>query len=163
MTSLLKPISVQTEPENLTPATSATPLSHIEQTTPSLSSSTRDVWTKEWMAKYVIANSKPDYVFAMIDAETLHSQLESHHSSIAQMAFNLVHFFSFPKNASDLVKLDIVFFKNRDSYGAPLWDSVERIGHFEFSRKTLSQASPESFLKAEADWLGLFKTVHFFD
>lgn len=148
-----------------TPAVSATPHSNTETSTPVSDAAGMQDWDKKWMTKYVITTPRGDYVHVLIDTETLHARLEGadHHSAVAREAFKLVRVFQFPKNSSDLVKLDIVYFKNRDSYGAPLWDSVVRIGHLEFSRKSLAEASPDIFLKTEADWKGLFLSVRFYD
>lgn len=162
---LLWALSLQADTATPAPAVSATPPSNTETTTPPPNATGNEGWDKKWTAKYVIATPREAYVHVLIDAQTLHGQLEGadHHSAVALEALKLVRVFQFPKNSSDLVKLDIVYFKNRDSYGAPLWDSVVRIGHLEFSRKALAQASPEIFLKAEGEWKVLFQTVRFYD
>jgi hypothetical protein len=124
----------------------------------------KTAWTKPWMDKYVKAYPRTDNVYVLIDAETLHAKLEGsgNHAAVAREALELLRCLPLPAGSPDLVKLDVVYFKDRDSYGAPLWDSVERLGHLEFSRKALVQASPGAFAKGEADWKGLFLKAQFF-
>ena len=157
--------STWADTETPTTTVSSTTSSSTEKAIAIPAEAAKVAWSKNWMAKYVNATPRTDYVHVLIDAETLHAKLEgeSNHSAVAREAYNLVHAFHFPENAGDLVKLDIVYFENRDNYGAPLWDSIKRIGHLEFSRKTLAQAKPETFLNPEAEWKGLFQTVRFYN
>jgi hypothetical protein len=64
--------------------------------------------------------------------------------------------------AVDSVKVDVVLFQNRDNYGAPVWDSMKRLAHFEFSAQALAKNPAAVFQQPDAEWIGLFKSVTFY-
>ncbi len=123
-------------------------------------------WTAEWKAKYVIASPKEDYTHVLIDVarmkDTFMGPPATVHAASAMEALYLSHSDILGAQSPDLVKCDVVIFEGRDNYGAPLWDSMRRIGHLEFSRKNLSQANPEVLQKDEAEWKNLFSKVVFY-
>jgi hypothetical protein len=45
------------------------------------------------------------------------------------------------KAAPDLVKVDVVFVRERDNYGLPKWDTLERVAHVELLRSRLPAAA----------------------
>lgn len=156
----LKKKSKQTLKAQATPTATSVPSSEIISSAPHNTST----WTKAWTDKYVIITPKSGYIHVLIDGETLRSSLEGSgmHSAVALDALQLAQSSGLLDPASDLIKLDVVLFKNRDNYGAPMWDSMQRLAHLEFSVKTLSKASADTFQKPDAEWTGLFKSVTFY-
>jgi hypothetical protein len=56
----------------------------------------------------------------------------------------------------DRVKLDVVFVRERDQYGAPRWDTLEKVAHLEFSRRALLAGLEESVAPTKAQMAALF-------
>lgn len=161
---LIVPIGVRAEPDMTMPSTSTPAINTTEKAIAITATEARVAWSKKWMLKYVNVTPRADYVHVLIDSETIHQSLEGqgNHGAVARTAYDLVHSFRFTENVPDTVKLDVVYFENRDNYGAPLWDSIKRIGHLEFSRKALALVSPDLFLKPDTEWKGSFHSVLFY-
>ena len=156
----LKKKSKSTVKAQSTPVASPVPTSGTISSAPQNGST----WTKSWTDKYVIVTPKSEYTHVLIDVETLGSSFEGAgmHSAAALEALALAQSTGLLNPAVDLVKVDVVLFQNRDNYGAPMWDSMKRFAHFEFSLQKLSKASADAFQKPEADWKGLFQSVLFY-
>lgn len=123
-----------------------------------------NTWTKEWVAKYVISTKKETYSHVLIDVAPLKDKFTggSAHAAAAVEAVYLAQSSILDEQAPDLVKCDVVVFEGRDNYGAPLWDSMKRIGHMEFSRKDLAKVSAASITQDESSWKNLFSKVEFY-
>lgn len=121
-------------------------------------------WTKEWIAKYVIVTPKSGYTHALIDVENLRPTFDGPgmHAAAAKEALSLAQSAGLLDPTSDLVKVDVVVFLNRDNYGAPVWDSMKRYAHLEFSTQALAKNTAAVFQKPEAEWTGSFKSVTFY-
>jgi hypothetical protein len=121
-------------------------------------------WTIEWTKKYVIVTPKTGYSHTLIDVETLRPTFEGAkmHSAAALEALALAQSTGLLDPTVDLVKVDVVLFQNRDNYGSPVWDSMKRLAHFEFSAQALAKSSTGVFQKPEAEWTGSFKSVTFY-
>jgi hypothetical protein len=118
----------------------------------------------DWFKKNVIATDKLDYVHYMWNAQDARSNFEGKDRKyrLADAAFQLVATQQPVSAKADLAKVDIVFVLERDSYGMPKWDSLQRVGHFEFSR-----AKAMKLLKAKKAWTDAslkkaFKAMEFF-
>jgi len=59
---------------------------------------------------------------------------------VAQAAGELVRSPYPAKASADLMKVDIVFVRERDSYGLQKWESLERVAHIELSREKVVSA-----------------------
>lgn len=138
------------------------PTTAVSETKPNPSSI--PPWTKEWTAKYVMVTPKSGYIHVLIDTDTLRSTFEGPgmHLAAALEALRLSQTTDLLEPATDLVKLDVVLFLNKDNYGSPVWDSMKPLAHFEFSAKSLSKNTESTFQKPEAEWKGLFQTVKFY-
>lgn len=90
-----------------------------------------------WFEKNVTVTKKPGYVHVFWNAQEARAALGSPEKRVllARAARRLAGT-SVPADA-DLVKLDVVFVKERDSYGMPRWDSLERVAHLELRKGTL--------------------------
>jgi len=122
-------------------------------------------WSAEYIKKYIIVTPKTGYSHVLIDVATKREAFEGagKHTAIALQALQLAQSTVLANAASDVVKLDVVIFQNRDNYGSPLWDSMKRLGHLEFSAKALSAVAADTFQKPESDWKGQFQAVQFYD
>lgn len=100
----------------------------------------------EWFAKNTVVTDKKAYVHFFWNANDVKSRFEGKdkESLLAQSARALVAL-SYPKGATaDAMRVDIVFVAERDGYGMPKWDSMRRVAHLEFSKKTLEQTPPSA-------------------
>lgn len=63
----------------------------------------------------------------------------------------------FPAKATaDRVVMDVVFVKERDSYGMPRWDTLEKVAHLEFSRRKVLDGLPAGAVPKGTDPVRLF-------
>jgi hypothetical protein len=152
--------------KKLNPAVQAqtTPLATATTVKTVVAPSNSSTWTKAWTDKYVIVTSKSEYTHVLIDVEPLRSTFEGSgmHSAALLEVIQLTQSSGLLNPASDLIKVDVVAFKNRDNYGAPMWDSMQRFAHFEFSLKAILKTPADAFQKPESDWKGLFQSVLFY-
>jgi anaerobic selenocysteine-containing dehydrogenase len=108
-----------------------------------------------WFEKNTTVSDKGGYVHMMWDANAVRSRFEGkgERAFIAEAARQLA-LLRYPKSSSaDQVRADIVFVTQRDEYGNPKWDTLQRVAHVEFSRKLVLGASgadlEKSFQKFE--------------
>lgn len=105
-----------------------------------------------WFEKNTTVSDKKTYVHMMWDAEAVRGRFEGkdERAFIAEAARQLVRLRN-PGNASpDAVRIDIVFVTERDEYGNPKWDTLQRVAHLEGSRKAVLEASEADLEKAFA-------------
>lgn len=96
-----------------------------------------------WFEKNTTVSDKSAYVHILWDANAVRSRFEGkdERALIAEAARQL-GLLRYPKSASaDQIRVDIVFVTQRDEYGNPKWDSLQRVAHLEFPRKLVGQAS----------------------
>jgi hypothetical protein len=96
-----------------------------------------------WFEKNTTVSDKGAYVHILWDANAVRSRFEGKDERvlIAEAARQLA-LLRYPKSASaDQIRVDIVFVTERDEYGNPKWDTLQRVAHLEFSRKLVGQAS----------------------
>ncbi len=89
-----------------------------------------------WFKDNTMVSDKGAYIHFFLNAQDFKSNFEvkDKKGRLAETALELVKRLS-PKDAkADLMKVDIVFVLERDSYGAPNWDSLKRVAHLEFLR-----------------------------
>lgn len=101
-----------------------------------------------WFAKNTVVTDKKAYVHFFWNANDVKDRFEGKgrekDALLADAARALVAL-SYPKEATaDAVKVDIVFVAERDEYGMPKWDTMRRVAHLEFSKKTLAQTPPSA-------------------
>jgi hypothetical protein len=138
-------------------ATAASPAKSTS-TAPSKNASAID-WNA-WFKKNVMASDKKEYVHIFWNAQDVRKQFEgkSRVSMLAQASVELIRRQYPTKATADLVKIDIVFVKERDEYGMPKWSSMERVAHLEGSKSELLQMKPDTWKKSkDAEMKALFK------
>jgi hypothetical protein len=84
----------------------------------------------------VLFTQKPDYVHVLVDVYPYRDVLNTtDRAGMSELALDVVKSCTASKYPSaKLVKLDLVEFLERDSYGAPVWSSVQVLGKFGFAR-----------------------------
>jgi hypothetical protein len=111
-----------------------------------------------WFEKNTTVSDKGAYVHILWDANAVRSEFEGKdkRALIAGAARQLA-LLRYPKTASaDKVRVDIVFVTQRDGYGNPKWDSLQRVAHLEFSRKRVAEAPPGAKLEKAFDKFEVF-------
>ena len=96
-----------------------------------------------WFEKNTTVSDKGTYVHILWDAYAVRSRFEDKdkRAFIAEAARQLT-LLRYPKTASaEQMRVDIVFVTERDEYGSPKWDTLQRVAHLEFPRALASQPS----------------------
>jgi hypothetical protein len=98
-----------------------------------------------WFEKNTTVRDKKTYVHVFWNAHDARERFAgAERKSFAVVAaWELVRTLPAPKSGADLVKVDIVFVKERDEYGMPKWDSLERVAHVELSRAKVAGAAAD--------------------
>jgi hypothetical protein len=97
-----------------------------------------------WFAKNTVVTDKKTYVHFFWNANDVKDRFQSKDKDalLAEAARQLVAL-QYPKSATaDAIRVDVVFVAERDEYGMPKWDTMKRVAHLEFSKKTLSETAP---------------------
>jgi hypothetical protein len=96
---------------------------------------------KTWFEKNTTLTEKHGYIHIFWNAQEARSYLEGKEKKrrIAEAARHLVTLL-YPNGLQDRVRIDIVFVLERDQYGMPKWDSLQRVAHLELSKARLLQA-----------------------
>lgn len=94
----------------------------------------------DWFKNNTMVTDKTEYVHFFWNAQDFKANFEvkTKKQRLAEAALQMVSRL-YPSDATaDLVKVDIVYVLERDSYGQPKWDSLQQVAHFEFLKsKTL--------------------------
>jgi anaerobic selenocysteine-containing dehydrogenase len=96
-----------------------------------------------WFEKNTTVSDKGAYVHILWDANAVRTRFEGKdkRALIAEAARQLA-LLRYPKTATaDQIRVDIVFVTQRDEYGNPKWDTLQRVAHLELSRKLAGQAA----------------------
>jgi len=95
-----------------------------------------------WFAKNTMVTDKKSYVHFFWNAQDVREKFAepAKKEFVAQAAGELVRSLYPAKASADLMKVDIVFVRERDSYGLPKWESLERVAHIELSREKVVSA-----------------------
>jgi hypothetical protein len=111
-----------------------------------------------WFKKNVMASDKGDYVHLFWNAQDVRTRFKgkSRVALLAQAARELATR-QYPKAAkADLVKIDIVYVRERDEYGMPKWSTLERAAHLEGSKAALLKLDAAALRKKDAEIQGKF-------
>lgn len=103
-----------------------------------------------WFEKNTTVTDKKAYVHFFWNAQDVRARLQGkEREPLAAEAARQLVLRLYPKKASaDLMKIDIVFVSERDGYGMPKWDTLQRVAHVECSKRKLL-AVPASAPAAE--------------
>jgi len=101
-----------------------------------------------WFAKNTVVTDKKAYVHFSWNANDAKDRFSTNgrdkDALLAEAARQLVAL-QYPKAATaDAMRVDVVFVAERDEYGMPKWDTMKRVAHLEFSKKTLSATPPNA-------------------
>ena len=114
-----------------------------------------------WFAKNTTVTDKKAYVHFFWNANDVRDRFagKEREPLVAEAARQLV-VRQFPAKATaDVVKVDVVFVAERDGYGMPKWDTLQRVAHVEGSRKKIlavPPAAPFAELRRAFDRFELF-------
>ena len=106
----------------------------------------------EWFKKNTTATDKTDYVYIFWDANDFKGNFEVKDKKrrLAEAALQLVKRL-YPSDATaDLVKLDIGYILEKDSYGLPKWDSLQKVAHLEFLKSKILKQGKSPVKLSEA-------------
>jgi len=95
-----------------------------------------------WFARNTMVTDKKTYVHFFWNAQDVREKFAgpAKKELVARAAAELVRSLYPARASADLMKIDIVFVRERDSYGLPKWESLERVAHVELSREKLAAA-----------------------
>ena len=96
-----------------------------------------------WFEKTTMVTDKKTYVHMLWDANAVRGRFDGkdRRAMLAEAARQLA-LLRYPVGASaDEIRVDIVFVAQRDEYGNPKWDTLQRVAHAEFSRKRVAEAA----------------------
>jgi hypothetical protein len=87
-------------------------------------------------AEDVMVTPKQGYVHVLIDLFPYHDRLKSMDDKGWQaLALSAARDCAALKHPGNKVKVDVVEFKERDTYGAPVWSSVKVLGKYSFAKQ----------------------------
>ena len=106
-----------------------------------------------WFKSNTMVTDKTAYVHFFWNAQDFkgHFEVKDKTLRLEEAALQLVSRL-YPADAkANLVKVDIVYVLERDTYGQPKWDSLQQVAHFEFLRsKALKTAKAKKTLSPTA-------------
>jgi len=118
----------------------------------------------DWFKKNALVTDKKEYVHFFFNAQDFKERYQGENKNlmIAQTAAQLVAQL-YPKTAvSDQIKMDIVFVTERDEYGLPKWDSLERVAHLEFLKSVVIKKGKPKKKFSGAEISKIFKPFELF-
>lgn len=100
-----------------------------------------------WFKKNVMASDKKGYVHLFWNAQDVRKRFEGRDRvpMLARAAVELIRRKYPEKAGADLVKIDIVYVKERDEYGMPKWSTLQRAAHIEGSKKALTVLAEKDY------------------
>jgi hypothetical protein len=114
-----------------------------------------------WFAKNTTVTDKKAYVHFFWNANEVRARFDGREREalVAEAARQLVAR-QFPaKSTADTFKVDVVFVAERDGYGMPKWDTLQRVAHVEGSRRKILAvplSAPPAELRKAFDRFELF-------
>ncbi len=89
-----------------------------------------------WFKKNALVTNKTAYVHFFWNAQDfkVNFEVKDKKKRLAESALQLVSRLYPSAAKADLMKVDIVYVLERDSYGMPKWDSLQQVAHLEFSK-----------------------------
>jgi hypothetical protein len=114
----------------------------MAQSTPTPTPLLQGKWTAAkvpwdlWFKNNALVTDKTEYVHFFWNANDFKANFEvkDKESRLADAAVYLVKKLLPTDSKADLVKVDIVYVLERDTYGMPKWDSLQQVLHVEFLR-----------------------------
>ena len=136
------------------PAAKATPA--VTATASVAATATAPAFPAVWFDRNVIVTNKEGYVHVFWNAQEARGALAGPDKRVvlARAARRLAA--EKVKAGTGLVKMDVVFVRERDRYGMPRWDTLEKVAHIEFSREALLEGLKEGVVPEQAQLAKLF-------
>lgn len=154
---VLSPLFAAAVPTALpaTPLAKATPL--VTSTASVAAPAAAAAFPAAWFDKNVIVTNKEGYVHVFWNAQEARGALTGSDKRVvmARAARRLAA--EKVRAGADRVKMDIVFVRERDRYGMPRWDTLEKVAHLEFSREALLEGLKEGVVPEKAQMARLFE------
>jgi hypothetical protein len=121
------------------------------------STATAPAFPAAWFDKNVIVTNKEGYVHVFWNAQEARGALAGPDKRVvlARAARRLAA--EKVRAGAGLVKMDVVFVRERDRYGVPRWDTLEKVAHLEFSREALLEGLKEGVAPDQAQMARLFQ------
>jgi hypothetical protein len=93
-----------------------------------------------WFKNNALVTDKNEYVHFFWNANDFKANFEvkGKETRLADAAVYLVKSLFPADSKADLVKVDICYVLERDTYGLPKWDSLQRVAHMEFLRSKVT-------------------------
>ena len=117
-----------------------------------------------WFKNNTMVTDKTDYVHFFWNAQDFKSNFEvkAKKSRLEEAAIQLVSKLYPGDSKADLVKVDIVYVLERDSYGQPKWDSLQQVAHFELLRSNAGKPARSKKEPSPAALEKIFQKAEFF-
>lgn len=118
----------------------------------------------DWFKSNAMITDKIDYVHFFWNAQDFKANFEVKDKKVrlAEAALELVKRL-YPADAkADMVKVDIVYVLERDSYGLPKWDSLQQVAHFEFLKSKALKPGKKKPIPTDAVMKKIFDKFEFY-
>ena len=137
------------------PVAKATPA--VTPTASVAATTTAPAFPAAWFDKNVMVTNKEGYVHVFWNAQEARGALTGPDKRVllARAARRLAA--EKVKAGAGLVKMDVVFVRERDRYGVPRWDTLEKVAHLEFSREALLGGLKDGEVPEKAQMARLFE------
>ena len=115
-----------------------------------------------WFKDNALVTDKTEYVHFFWNANDFKANFDvkDKETRLADAAVYLVKKLFPADSKADLVKVDIVYVLERDSYGLPKWDSLQQVAHIEFLRsKVIGKKLPDFTVKSSAKVFDKFQIL----
>ena len=140
-----------------TAAPDAPPATPLAKATASGTPAAAPAFPAAWFDKNVIVTKKEGYVHVFWNAQEARDPLAGPDKSV--LLARAARWLAAEKVRAgvDRVKMDVVFVRERDRYGMPRWDTLEKVAHLEFSRAALLEGLKEGAVPEKAQMAKLFE------
>ena len=155
--ALVLPLLFAAAPPDAPPSTPLPKATPLVKATASVAPAAAPEFPAAWFDKNVIVTNKAGYAHVFWNAQEARGSLAGPDKGVllARVARRLTA--EKVGAGVDRVKLDVVFVRERDRYGMPRWDTLEKVAHLEFSRGALLEGLKEGVVPEKAQIAKLFE------
>ncbi|HVZ79993.1 MAG TPA: hypothetical protein VHE12_04235 [bacterium] len=118
----------------------------------------------DWFKDHATVKEKAEYVYFFWNAQDvkLNFEVKDKKKRLAEAALEMVRRMYPAGSQMDQLKVDIVYVLERDSYGAPKWDSIQQVAHLEFKRSKMPKAVKKPLVATSAVMKKVFEKFEVF-
>lgn len=118
----------------------------------------------DWFKDNSIVTDKGDHIHFFWNAQDFKANFEvkDKKNRLAQAALELVRDLYPADTKTELVKVDIVYVLERDTYGNPKWDSLQQVAHLEFKKSKIPKAGKKKVILTAAVQKKIFDKFELF-